>query len=385
MNPKNTLVINLKFLQTLAKFVDILSLFCYCFCKRLQRKASGRRMARKKTSNEITIIDVAKEAGVSYSTVSRVVNNKSYVKPETREKVVQAMTRLGYQANLQARSLAGGRSNVIGLLVVDLTTQYVGEILRGIDDVLAASQYELMLYTTHRRKTKESAYANMMARGLADGLLVILPREPEAYVESLRQRNFPYVLIDQFGIDESDLSVTAANHQGGYEATKHLIELGHRRIGIITGWMDMISACHRLNGYKAALADYNISVDENLIFEGDFTQARGYFGTNLLLDLPIPPTAIFASNDVTALGAIEAIRNRHLNVPEDISVIGFDDVPMAAILSPQLTTVRQPLTEMGHLATQLLLNRIHRPHEFQSSIILPTELIIRDSTAPLKL
>ena len=261
-------------------------------------------MARKKTPHEVTIVDVALEAGVSYSTVSRVVNNKSYVKPETREKVMQAMSRLGYQANLQARSLAGGKSNVIGLLVVDLTTQYMGEILRGIDDVLAANQFELMLYTTHRRKTKESAYANMMARGLADGLLIVLPRNPEAYVESFRQRNFPYVLIDQFGVDESDLSVTAANHQGGYEATKHLIELGHRRIGIITGWMDMVSARHRLDGYRAALAAYNIPLDENLIFEGDFTQTCGYVGTNYLLDIPNPPTAIFASNDVSAMGGL---------------------------------------------------------------------------------
>jgi len=295
---------------------------------------------------------------------------------------MQAMTRLGYQANLQARSLAGGKSNVIGLLVVDLTTQYMGEILRGIDDVLAANQYELMLYTTHRRKTKESAYANMMARGLADGLLIVLPRNPEAYVESFRQRNFPYVLIDQFGVDESDLSVTAANHQGGYEATKHLIELGHRRIGIITGWMDMVSARHRLDGYRAALAAYNISLDENLIFEGDFTQTCGYVGTNFLLDLPNPPTAIFASNDVSAMGVMEAVRSRHLNIPADVSVVGFDDIPMAAILSPKLTTVKQPLSDMGQFATQLLLELVHQPDENQKSIILPTELIIRDSTAP---
>ena len=339
-------------------------------------------MARKKTSHEVTIVDVANEAGVSYSTVSRVVNNKSYVKPETREKVMQAMTRLGYQANLQARSLAGGKSNIIGLLVIDLTTQYMGEILRGIDDILAANQYELMLYTTHRRKTKESAYANMMARGLADGLLIVLPRQPEAYVESLRQRKFPYVLIDQFGVDESDLSVTAANHQGGYEATKHLIELGHRRIGIITGWMDMVSARHRLNGYRAALAAYNITLDEQLIFEGDFTQSCGYVGTNYLLDLPNPPTAIFASNDVSAMGVMEAVRSRHLNIPADISVIGFDDIPIASVLTPQLTTVRQPLTDMGQLATQLLLDLVHNPDEKQSSIILPTELIIRNSTEP---
>jgi LacI family transcriptional regulator len=339
-------------------------------------------MARRKASNDVTIIDVAEEAGVSYSTVSRVVNNKTYVKPETRTRVLQAMTRLGYQANLHARSLAGGRSNVIGLLVVDLTTQYVGEIIRGIDDVLTANQYELMLYTTHRRKTKESAYVNMMARGLADGLLIVLPRDPEAYLTSLRQRDFPYVLIDQFGIDDADLTVTAANYDGGFEATRHLIELGHRRIGIITGWMDMVAARHRLDGYRAALTAFNINYQENLVYEGDFTQSSGFHGTNHLLDLAEPPTAIFASSDLVALGVMDAARGRKLKIPADLSLVGFDDIPMSAVLIPQLTTVRQPLTDMGYCATQMLLALIQKPEEKQTSVILPTELILRESTTP---
>lgn len=338
-------------------------------------------MARRNTSHEVTIVDVAKEAGVSYSTVSRVVNNKTYVKPETRARVLMAMTRLGYQANLQARSLAGGRSNVIGLLVTELTTQYMGEIVRGIEEVLTANQYELMLYTTHRKKAKESAFVNMMARGLADGLLIVLPREPEAYLRSLRQRNFPYVLIDQFGIDDSDLSVTAANRDGGYEATKHLISLGHRRIGMITGWMDMISAIQRLEGYRAALADHQIDYDKNLVFVGDFTQSSGYQGANTLLDLEAPPTAIFASNDMAALGVMDAVRDRGMRVAADISIIGFDDVPVATAVTPALTTVQQPLSEMGLRATQMLVNLIQDPEQAQCSIILPTTLIVRGSTA----
>ncbi len=337
---------------------------------------------RKKNSGEVTIIDVAREANVSYSTVSRVVNNKEYVKPETRRRVVQAMSRLGYQVNLQARSLAGGRSNVIGLLVVDLTTQYMGEIMRGIDDVLAANQYELMLYTTHRRKTKESTYVNMMARGLADGLLIVLPRNTDEYLESLRDRDFPYVLIDQTSTDEADLTVTAANHQGGYEATKHLIDLGHKRIGIVTGWMDMISARDRLEGYKAALTDHNIPIDPDLIIEGDFTQSSGFNGASHFLNLPNPPTAVFASNDVQAMGVIEATRACGLHVPQDLSVVGFDDIPMAALYNPRLTTVRQPLEEMGTIATQVLLESINNLEEKSTSVILPTELIIRDTTAP---
>lgn len=342
----------------------------------------GAVLSRKSISREVTIVDVAKEAGVSYSTVSRVVNNKSYVKPETRARVVKAMTRLGYQANLQARSLAGGSSNVIGLLVTELTTQYMGEIVSGIEEVLTSNQYELMLYTTHRKKAKESAFVNMMARGLADGLLIVLPREPEAYLLSLRQRNFPYVLIDQFGIDDSDLSVTATNRDGGYEATKHLISLGHRRIGMITGWMDMISSVHRLEGYRSALADHRLAYDEQLVYVGDFTHTSGYRGANALLDLEDPPTAIFASNDMGALGVMDAVRDRGMRVATDISIVGFDDVPIASAVTPPLTTVRQPLSEMGLCATQMLVDLIQDPEKPQSSVVLPTTLIIRGSTAP---
>lgn len=338
-------------------------------------------MAHKKTLTDITIIDVAREAGVSYSTVSRVVNNKTYVKPETRERVTQAMHRLGYQANLQARSLAGGHSHVIGLLVHNMSTQYMGEIFRGIDDVLATHNYEVMLYTTHRRRTKESAYVNMMARGLADGLLIVLPRQPEAYIESLRARDFPYVLIDQVGIDENDVAVTATNFQGGYDATTHLIELGHRRIGKITGWMDMVSARDRLEGYKAALADHGLPGDPDLIVIGDFEKISGYQGAATLLDLAEPPTAVFASNDVMAQGALELFRERNLQIPQDISLVGFDDIPIAAILNPPLTTLRQPMVEMGRLATQMLLDWISDPEQKPSSITLPTELILRESTS----
>lgn len=339
-------------------------------------------MKRNKSSSEVTIKDVAKEAGVSYSTVSRVVNNKSYVNPNTRERVLQSMLRLGYQVNLHARSLAGGQSNVIGLLVVDLTTQYMGEIISGIDDVLAANQYELMLYTTHRRKAKESAYVHMMARGLADGLLISLPREPEAYLKFLRQKGFPYVIIDHRSDESSDRFVSADNFQGGYDATKHLIELGHRRIAIVTGWMDMTSARDRLGGYQAALADFNIPFEPELLFEGDFSQPGGFRGGMYLLEVGERPTAVFASNDISAMGVIEAVRAQGLQVPRDMSVVGFDDIPTAALLSPKLTTIRQPLQDMGKSATQMLLDLLKNVEDTPESIIFPTELIVRETTAP---
>ena len=335
-------------------------------------------------SNHVTIVDVAREAGVSYTTVSRVLNNKGNVKPETRERVLMAMTRLGYVVDQRARSLAGGRSQIIGLLVHDVGTSYIGEIIRGIDAELASAQYDLLLYTTHRRKTKESAYVTTLTRGMADGLLLVLPRDPGAYLETLRQHRFPHVLIDHRGGDEEAPAVAAENLQGAYKATEYLIELKHRRIGFITGAMDQICAQDRLAGYKTALADHGITFDPELVYEGDFFQPLGYAGASALLESPHPPTAIFASNDVSAFGVMEAVRERGLRIPHDVSVVGFDDIPQAAHVHPPLTSVLQPLEEMGRTATRMLLEHIQDPLRPPERVELPTELVLRQSCCPAK-
>ena len=336
-----------------------------------------------KNSN-VTIVDVAREAGVSYTTVSRVLNNKGNVKPETRERVLTAMTRLGYVVDQRARSLAGGRSQVIGLLVHDVGTAYIGEIIRGVDAELASAQYDLLLYTTHRRKTKESAYVITLTRGMADGLLLVLPRDPGAYLETLRQHRFPHVLIDHRGGDEEAPAVAAANWQGAYKAAEHLIELRHRRIGFITGAMDQICSQDRLAGYETALADHGITFAPKLVYEGNFFQPLGYAGASALLELPHPPTAIFASNDVSAFGVMEAVREHGLRIPDDVSVLGFDDIPQAAHVHPPLTTVQQPLEEMGRTATRMLLEHIQDPLRPPERVELPTELVLRQSCCPAK-
>jgi LacI family transcriptional regulator len=256
--------------------------------------------------------------------------------------------------------------------------------VRGIDEALYEAEYDLILYTTHRRKTKEAAYVSTLTRGMADGLLLILPRYPEAYIESLRQRRFPYVLVDHQGIDITGPAVGATNLQGAYDATKHLIDLGHHRIGFVTGTFDMGCAVDRLTGYKRALADHGIRFEEALIQEGDFFQPRGYECARALLSLPNPPTAIFASNDVSALGVMEAVRDLGLRIPEDVSIVGFDDIPQASQVNPPLTTVRQPLEQMGHKAAQMLLEYIADPDMPTQRVELPTELIVRASTRKLK-
>jgi LacI family transcriptional regulator len=260
-----------------------------------------------------------------------------------------------------------------------LGTSYIGEIIRGIDAELASAQYDLLLYTTHRRKIKESAYVGTLTRGLADGLILVLPRDPGAYLETLRQQRFPHILIDHRGGDEEAPAVAAANLQGAYRATEYLVELGHRRIGFITGAMDQICAQDRLEGYKAALADQGIAFDPDMVREGDFFQPLGYVGASALLELPHPPTAIFASNDVSASGVMEAVREHGLRIPGDVSVVGFDDIPQAAHVHPPLTTVRQPLEEMGRAATRMLLKHIQNPLHPPERVELPTKLVVRQS------
>ncbi|OGO07503.1 MAG: LacI family transcriptional regulator [Chloroflexi bacterium RBG_13_60_9] len=336
----------------------------------------------KKRSSKITIVDVAEKAGVSFGTVSRVINNDVHVRPETRARVQGVMQKLGYTANRQARSLAGGRSNIVGVLVPDLGTGYIGEIIRGIDAELSLTDLDLILYTTHRTASKEANYVANLAKGMVDGLLLVLPRSPADYIGTLTNRGVPFVLIDHQGISRDCPAVGATNWQGAYHATEYLVKLGHTRIGFITGSMDLGCAGDRLEGYRSALRTYHLPDDNELIYEGAFFQPDGYAGASALLALSNPPTAIFASNDVMAMGVMDAVRNRGLRVPDDVSVVGFDDIPQASVVRPGLTTVNQPLEKMGRVATQMLLDMLRNKEKEDSRIELPTELVIRESCQP---
>lgn len=339
-------------------------------------------MSQNRAGDRVTIIDVAREANVSFATVSRVVNGKGYVSAQTRERVMQAMTRIGYTVNRQARVLAGGRIQVIGLLVPDLDTSYIGEILKGIDEELAAASYDLMLYTTHHRKTRESVYVNSLLNGMTDGLLMILPMAPEAYVDSIRRRGFPFVLIDHEGLDREGPSVGATNREGAKQAVQYLLDLGHRRIGLITGNLDMDCARERLLGCREALVEAGLAPTPELVKTGNFHRSLAYQLTQDLFRLPDPPTAIFASNDVSAFGVMDAVRMLGLRIPEDVSIVGFDDIPDAQWTQPPLTTVRQPMREMGRKATCMLLDAIADPATPQARIELPTELVARATCQP---
>lgn len=336
----------------------------------------------------VTIFDVAQASGVSYSTVSRVLNGFEFVKEDTRKRVLESAKSLGYIANLQARSLAGGKSNVIGVLVPSFSNAYISQIVQGIDEELAKAGYDLMLYATHRQKGKESKYARAIANGLTDGLLLMVPlidanETGKNYLDVLRERNFPYVLIDQTDNSDESTTVDSTNQQGAYEATDYLIKMGHKRIGFITGLMALSAARERLEGHKAALQDNNIPIDVSLIVEANFEHQAGFEAAAVLLELSARPSAIFASNDISAFGVMDAIRSKGLRIPEDVSVIGFDDIPHASITYPKLTTVKQPLQQMGIVAVKLLLEQIQSPQTSPRRVTLATTLIKRDSCQAL--
>lgn len=331
-----------------------------------------------------TIFDVAKLAGVSYGTVSRVLNGSRHVHPQTREKVLQAMRELDFNANRQARNLAKRTAvtNTIGVLVPDLSTEYTGEILSGVDSCLSRHQMDIVLYTTHRIAEKEFAHITNLIRNAVDGLLILLPRHPADYIGMLENMHFPYVLIDHQGTRPDSPRVGATNYQGACDATRYLLSLGHRQIGFITGTLDMSNASDRLAGYKTALLETGISPDNALIFTGRFDRMDGFNAGNHFLDLPEPPTAIFASNDVMAYGVMDALHNRGLRVPQDMSLIGFDDIPTSAIIRPAMTTIRQPLKEIGSQAAQMLIKKLTNREIRLGCLELPTELIMRESCQP---
>lgn len=272
---------------------------------------------------------------------------------------------------------------IIGLLVPNLDNGYVGTIMRGIDQELERANYDLVLYTSHRHTSHEWFYVSAIANGLTEGLLLVAPLVPTTYLNALRERNFPYILIDQADTTENSSVVEATNWEGAYKATRYLSQLGHTQIAFITGALAIRSAVDRLDGYRAALADSDIPVRDELVIEGDYQQQTGYEATKRLLQRASPPpTAIFASNDLSALGAMDAARECGLRIPDDVSIIGFDDIPQASLSYPKLTTVHQPLEQMGQVAVKLLLERIADQNRPPQRITLATQLIIRDSCGP---
>lgn len=325
----------------------------------------------------VTMRDVAKRAGVSLTTVSHVVNNTRYVSDGVKERVLAAMQELDYRPNELARSLRRGQTNTIGLILPDSANPYFAEIGLAIETYAFESGYSVILGNTHGETDKEDHYINVLRTKQVDGIIFVAAGDRTTSVRNLLRQRFPVLLVDR---DLEGIQVDAVmldNHHGGYLATKHLIELGHRRIGLITGPSNLTPSAQRVTGYCDALSEAALSCENGLIVSGDFHTNSGYYAALQLLDLPNIPTAIFACNDMMAIGVIRAAAERGLNVPNDLAIVGFDDIELASYTIPPLTTVAQPIEDIGQVAVQLLTERIDQADVAARRMVLSGELIVR--------
>ncbi|RME49761.1 MAG: LacI family transcriptional regulator [Caldilineae bacterium] len=334
----------------------------------------------------VTIKDVAAEAGVSYQTVSRVINHHANVRPETRARVLAAIERLNFRPNLAARSLPRQRSFIIGL-VIPYEADYLFRDphllaqISGIDAEANARGYNLLLSTDGGSGDDLEAFERLLRNQVADGVLVVETACSHIGCALLAQEHYPFVSLGYAPGVTPSYAVHADDREGARQATHHLLEKGHRRIGIINGPpTGAVQAMEeRLGGHQQALQEAGLSFDPALMVYGDYTRPSGQRATEQLLALPDPPTAIFAFNDRMAIGAIWAIWAAGLRVPQDIAVVGFDDIPPAADFSPPLTTVRQPSKQIGAIATRLLFDVIEGHSPSENEVVLPAQLIVRES------
>lgn len=329
-----------------------------------------------------TIRDIARLSGVSIATVSRVLNDRPDVSDETREAVQEVVRRLGFSTNRSARSLSAGRTGFVGMTLPIVHAPYFSFILAGASEALYEQDMRVILCPTLHQYEREVTLLDRLMHGTTDGSLLLLPEESAEELKALQEQRYPFVVIDpRVELDEGIPSVSAAHASGAQRAAEHLLSLGHRRIAVITGLEGWMANEERLTGYHAALAAAGVMPDPELQVASNWLISGGYEAALALLDLTDPPTAIFAFNDNLAIGAMRAARSRSLRVPEDLSIIGFDDSEEAAIVTPALTTVRQPLAEMGRMAVSLLVRLLDKQRVEALRVELATRLIVRESTA----
>ena len=327
----------------------------------------------------VTIKDVARDAGVSIATASRALNRIDLVAPETRRRVREAASRLHYTPHSGARSLITNRTHTIGVLLPDLYGEFFSEVMRGIDQTAQREGYQCIVSSArHSGPTLEAALRAM--RGRVDGLVLMSPEFTGELSKRTLPAGFPVVLLNCPPSETPHDSLNVENYAGAYSMVSHLADLGHRRIAILNGAQGNFDAAERLRGYRAALRDAGLPAPAELVILGDFTEAAGEAGARQLLQLETRPTAIFAANDGMAVGAVSALREAGLRVPEDIAIGGFDDIPMARYVDPALTSVHVDISALGARAATLLLGAIQHPNGRENRReIVPTALVVRRS------
>jgi len=339
---------------------------------------------RHRTDGRPTIAQIAQIAGVSVPTVSKVLNDRTDVALPTRERVARVIEEYGFVRNRAARALRKGKTGLVDLILPRLDDEYYLPILEGVAQVLREAGVRLVLTSTNYRSEQEVQWIDTVTDHSTDGILLVLPSD-EA-IEHLERSGLPFVLIhNQGGLRSGIPSVTITSWEGGFVATTHLISLGHRRIAYIGKTAPARDAIERIAGYRAALDEANLPLDSQLQCAGNFTEADGYTATRALLELPEPPTAIFAGNDRQAAGVYRALHELGMTVPGDMSVIGFDNLSYTEIMNPPLTTVHAPRLELGRTAATMLVRLINGEALDMTRVVLPTEFIERQSCRPLSL
>lgn len=329
---------------------------------------------------KVSIFDVAKKSGLSVVTVSRVLNNSSSVREKNKEKVLQAMRELNYHPSAAARSLARGKTGIIGLTLTTLHDSFFDAVVNEINDRLIGHGYYLALSVS--KNAPGTVHRPLFEEDRVDGviLLSLSPRDEDEYISDLTKKNIPFIMIDNSMSSPSVTSIIVDNYSGGYEATKHLIDLGHTEIAHIAGPEEFLSSRERERGYLAALADAGLK--PYLLERGTFEIPSGYQIAMKWIKAGQLPPAIFAADDYMALGVIDACLNEGISIPGDVSLVGFDDQVLASEFRPMLTTIRQPADKIAATGVELLLAAIHDPSTSKVTKQITPELIIRESTAP---
>jgi LacI family transcriptional regulator len=331
----------------------------------------------------VTLADVATHAGVSIPTVSKVLNNRPDIGEPTRHRVEDAIAKTGYRRRDSTKRVT--RAGLVDVVVNGVNSPWVLEVLAGAEEAAYRAGVGLVVTSTHGDSLRHQ-WVHSLARRRSDGVVLVVADIPVETMDRLTATNVPVVLLDRTGNSDPRLpSIGAANWSGALSATEHLLSQGHRRIGMISGHPRLACSAERIDGYHAALRRAGIPVDPDLVLHGDFFPEGGRIGAAQLLSLPEPPTAIFAGSDLQALGVYEEARRRGLRIPDDLSVVGFDDLSIAQYVTPPLTTVRQPHSEMAAEAVRMVLamKSADRPNQ-PTRIELATSLVVRQSTAPIE-
>jgi LacI family transcriptional regulator len=331
-----------------------------------------------------TIKEVAARAGVSSATVSHVINGTRYVSDAVREQVHNAMTELGYRHNTLARSLRSGQTQTLGLVLPDSAIRFFAELGHSIEIAAFDLGYSVFLCNTENDFEKEMLYTDVLTKKQVDGMIFVAAGERSDSLKILLEMDLPTVVMDRDFPDlELDIVLTD-NLQGGYLATQHLISLGHQRIGCIAGPSGINPSALRVTGYKRALQTSAIPVEPALIMNADFHPETGWEAARVMLLRPNPPTAIFACNDLMAMGVLLAATEFGLDVPKNLAVVGYDDIELASYTNPPLTTIKQPKAEMGLATLNFLLDRIKDKQSVSQRALLPVSLVVRGSCGARK-